>query len=573
MADLHGSTTGLKHDQVRALRRLAERRVRPGQVVSPELAATLCELSGETRRQVGVLLDRRGKVEAVMVGDGEKVDLPDVGRHRAGRSRLRGLRLVHTHLRGEALTRDDLTDLSRLRLDMVVALCVTDDGRPAIAHAAHLLPDNAAGALWEVSPPCPVHDLARMEFDAVVEALEEEFARAARQREVGPGERAVLVQLRTGPADEAEASMNELAELCRTAGVTVADRVVQRRPKPDPRYVVGRGKVQELTFRAMQKDADCLVFDRELTPGQTKALGDLTDFKVVDRTQLILDIFAQHATSQDGKLQVELAQLKYMLPRLAGRYTALSRQGGGLAARGPGEKQLEMDRRRMRDRITRLQKELLGLGRQREQRRSRRRSSGVPVVAIVGYTNAGKSTLLNALTHSDVRAEDLLFATLDPTTRRLRFPMDRELVLADTVGFIRDLPQELLQAFRATLEELGDADLLLHVVDGADADVDRRTDAVVGILRELDLDGTPRLVVVNKCDLLPAGEAERLAQRLGGLAISARDRNTALPLLARVEAELWREGIPVRSAAERSIPGGASPDPDLPGAFQPPDAP
>ncbi len=548
MSDLHGSLTGLKPVQVEALRRLRRRKVRPTQVVSPEVAATLCELSSDVRRQVGLLLDRKGRVSSVMVGDGEKIDLPDVGRHRAGRLRLRGLRLVHTHLRGEALTRDDLTDLTRLRLDMVVALCVDDQGRCESAHTAHLLPDNAEGRLWDLAPPQPVRELARVEFLELMHALEAEFAREVGQHDTDPGERAVLVQVSQGPVHVAESVMDELVELCRTAGVSVVDAVVQRRPKPDPRYVTGRGKVQDIIFRAMQKDASCLIFAHDLTPGQARALGDLTDFKVVDRTQLILDIFAQHAHTRGGKLQVELAQLRYLLPRLAGRYTRLSRQGGGLAARGPGEKQLETDRRRMRDRITRLQKEQRKLGRQREQRRARRRGSGVPVVAIVGYTNAGKSTLLNSLTQSEVVAEDLLFATLDPTTRRLRFPMDRELVLADTVGFIRALPKELVEAFKATLEEMGDADLLLHVVDASDPDMEGRVSAVEAILGDLGLGGTLRLVALNKSDLLPPGEARRVADRLGGVPICAHDRATLRPLLERLEESLWSEGIGVLPA-------------------------
>ncbi len=559
MSEVYGSVAGLKSAQVEALRRLRRRKVRPNQVISPELATSLCGVSAEVRRQVGVLLDRKGRVDQVMIGDGEKIDLPDVGRHRAGRLRLRGLRLVHTHLRGEPLTRDDLTDLSRLRLDMVVALCVGEDGRPAATHSAHILPENPTGQLWEISAPQPIHDLARIEFLDVVQALEAELARVAGQRESDGGERAVLVQVRTGPADRAEASLAELIELCRTAGVSVADTVIQRRPKPDPRYMAGRGKVQDIIFRAMQKDAHCLIFDHDLTPGQARALGDLTEFKVVDRTQLILDIFAQHAHTKGGKLQVELAQLRYLLPRLAGRYTALSRQGGGLAARGPGEKKLEMDRRRMRDRIGRLQKELRKLATQREQRRSRRRASGVPVVAIVGYTNAGKSTLLNSLTRSKVVAEDKLFATLDPTTRRLRFPMDRELVLADTVGFIRDLPQELLEAFKATLEELGEADLLLHVADASDPAMEARIDAVEKILGDLGQQG-PRLLALNKVDLLPEGEGERLADRLGGVALSAQDRRSTRPLLERMEAMLWAEGIDVATPGDPVLADPPEPD-------------
>ncbi len=552
MQSPHGSTVGLKPAQIDPLRRLRRRRVRPTQVNSPELATTLCEISADTRRQVGVLLDRKGHVASVVIGDADRIHLPDVGRHRAGRARLRGLRLVHTHLRDEPISQEDLTDLSRLHLDMVVAVCAGPDGRPRSAHSAQVLPDNPAGDLWSITPPQTVHELARVDFLATIRALETELARMASLRDAEEGERAVLVQVRTGPVTEAEASLAELRELCRTAGVIAADVLVQRRARLDPRYVVGRGKVEEIVLRALQLDAEAILFDHDLSPGQTKALGNVSELKVVDRTQLILDIFAQHAQSRGGKLQVELAQLRYLLPRLAGRYTQLSRQGGGLAARGPGEKKLEMDRRRMRQRIHRLERELTKLGRQREQRRVRRKRAGVPVVAIVGYTNAGKSTLLNALTRSDVRVEDRLFATLDPTTRRLRFPRDRQLVLADTVGFIRNLPRDLVEAFKATLEELADANLLIHVVDAADDDMDARIEAVTGILAELSLGHIPRLLAVNKADLLPRGEAEEVAEALGGVALSALDRRSARPLLERLERTLWQEGIEVVTPGEGS---------------------
>jgi len=551
MPSLFGSTTGLKPAQIQRLERLYRRKVRPRQAVSAELAATLCELSSEIRRQVGVLLNRKGHVRSVLVGDASRIELPDVGRHRAGRSRLRGVRLVHTHLRDEALTRDDLTDLSRLHLDMVVALCVDDDGRPAVVHSAHVLPENASGDLWAIQPPETVHELARADFLATIRALEDELAGMARQRDAADGERVLVVQVQIGRAAESEASLAELHELCKTAGVVPVDVIGQRRARLDPRFVVGRGKLDDLVLRALQLDADAILFDHDLTPLQTKALGDLTELKIVDRTQLILDIFAQHAQSRDGKLQVELAQMRYMLPRLAGQYTRLSRQGGGFVARGPGEKKLEMDRRRMRKRIHRLERELKDLGRQREQRRGRRQKSGLPVVAIVGYTNAGKSTLLNSLTRSKVRAEDRLFATLDPTTRRLRFPRDRELVIADTVGFIRDLPKELVAAFRATLEELEEADLLVHVVDAAAPDMEERIAAVESILADLALDRVPRLLALNKADLLPPGEAAALAEKDGGVAVCALDRRSARPLLLRLEALLWEEGIEV---ADRSGP-------------------
>jgi GTP-binding protein HflX len=336
--------------------------------------------------------------------------------------------------------------------------------------------------------------------------------------------------------------VHELRELCRTAGLQVVDVAIQRRPEPDPRYLIGRGKLEDVLVRAMQYDASVLIFDPDLSPGQAHAIASFTDLKVIDRTILILDIFAQRARSRDAKLQVELAQLRYRLPRLQEENTMMSRLVGGIGGRGPGETKLEIGRRRARERLHRLEKDIEQTRRQRAGRRSARKDRGLPVVAIVGYTNAGKSTLLNSLTGSEVLVEDKLFATLDPTTRRLRFPRERELILADTVGFIRDLPKDLAQAFHATLEELDDADLLLHVVDAADPNRDAHIVAVERILGDLNLAETPRLLVYNKTDRLLPEEKSILEAGGRNLAISALDRPTILPLLAAMEHALWREG-------------------------------
>ncbi|MGZ6143240.1 MAG: GTPase HflX, partial [Myxococcales bacterium] len=368
-----------------------------------------------------------------------------------------------------------------------------------------------------------------------------ERARVAPARAVGVAGRAMLVGVHTGDRAAAEASMQELQELARTAGVQVLDQVLQSRRDPDPRTLIGEGKLQEMLVRSMALGADLLVFDRNLTPSQLRHIADATSLKILDRTQLILDIFAQRAQSADGKLQVELAQLKYLLPRLVGKDDSLSRLGGGIGGRGPGETKLEVDRRRARDRIAVLEARIDRLSSDRAVRRQKRNRSGVPVVSIVGYTNAGKSTLLNSLTNSDVLAENKLFATLDPTSRRLKFPRDREVIVTDTVGFIRDLPKDLVNAFRATLEELEEADLLLHVVDASDPRHDEQAEAVERVLATLDVEGTPRLLVFNKADRAPE-TASLLAVSKGGVAVSALTHDGFPELLERCEEILWRHG-------------------------------
>jgi GTP-binding protein HflX len=361
MQDLFGNTLGLKPSQLHALRRTYRRRVDARSIVSPELARHLCEVSAETNRQIGVFLDRKGDVHAVIVGDARRLELPDVGRARAGESRLRGLRLVHTHLNGEPLTRDDHTDLALLRLDLVAAVEVREDGLPGRIHYAHLLPENPQGAMWKDEEASGVPELA---YDALAGALalEEEFARARATRRTGGAERAILVGFggKDGRA-RGEASLDELRELARTAGVEVLEATLQLRRDPDPRYLIGKGKLEDVVLRSMQRMATLIVFDAELSPSQARHIAEATSLKILDRTQLILDIFAQRAQSGEGKLQVELAQLKYLYPRLVGRDDSLSRLAGGIGGRGPGETKLEIDRRRVRDRITALERRIEAL--------------------------------------------------------------------------------------------------------------------------------------------------------------------------------------------------------------------
>jgi GTP-binding protein HflX len=550
MHEVTGNRAGLKPSELSALERVYRRRVAPQDVVSAELGAFLCEISHRIGRQAGVLISRKGAIEHVFVGDASRIVLPEVGRLRAGHGRFRGLRLVHTHLRNEILSRDDLVDLALLRLDLVAAVGVNHEGRPADLHVAHLVPPREGKSPWVLLPPAPFH---RAEVDCLdlVAALEEEFDRVLPTgRATRAAERALLVLAELGTLrGDSESRVHELRELCLTAGLEVVDVAVQRRHEADPRYLIGRGKLEDVLVRAMQYDASVLIFDPDLSPGQAHAIAAFTDLKVIDRTILILDIFAQRARSRDAKLQVELAQLRYRLPRLHEENTMMSRLVGGIGGRGPGETKLEIGRRRARERLHRLEKDIEDTRRQRKGRRAAREGRGLPLVAIVGYTNAGKSTLLNGLTGSDVLVENKLFATLDPTTRRLRFPRERELILADTVGFIRDLPKDLAEAFHATLEELDGADLLLHVVDAADPDRDAHVAAVERILGDLELGETPRLLVYNKADRLLPEEKSILEAGGRNLTISALDRKSVLPLLAAMEHALWREGHVVADRA------------------------
>ena len=548
---VYGNTSGLKANQIDSLERLYRRTLPSGQLITQEIALQLAHISQLVRRQVGIIVDRRGRVQYVVVGNSDSLYLPTLGRIRAGRGRFRGIRLIHTHLHGEALSNDDFTDLSLLSLDFVVSVDATPKVNPITMNAAHLLPINPDGKQWEVFANQAVHSF-ELDFDRFIRDLETEFASKAKQlKSHASGDRAVLVFLDDGRFQDPAWEVEELLELAASAGLQVVDVVKQRR-KIDRRFFIGRGRLNDLIVRTMQKEADLLVFCPDLTPAQVKAIGDTADIRVIDRTQLILDIFAQRARSSDGKLQVEAAQLRYLLPRLMGAGLVMSRLMGGIGGRGPGETKLEMDRRRVKERMGRLDKQLQRLAGHRKQRRKLRERSSVPIVAIVGYTNAGKSTLLNTLTKANALAEDKLFATLDPFSKRLRFPKDREIVLTDTVGFIRDLPPDLKSAFRATLEELESADLLLHVVDSSSARAEEQLAAVESLLRELDLNWIPRITVFNKIDrLLDQQHGHNLALRFDGVAVSALDRKLLHPLVEMVESMLWENANLNRVANHR----------------------
>jgi len=525
----------LKKQQMKALERLGGKRVPRDNIINPEMARTLCRLSQELNRQIGMLIHRSGKVESIIVGNFSQIVIPQLGHLRSSGGRLKGVRLIHTHLAGEGISDEDLMDLLFLRLDLLSVLKITPDGLPERIYTAHLLPTEKDGRNWTFLEP--VHPANQTDsVEELILALEREFASRSRTRKVDQQQdRAILVSVSTEAKTRAEESLAELVELCRSDNVLVLDTVLQRRRKVNPRLILGKGKLADIMIRALQLDANLLIFNQELNPSQIGSIIDFTELRVIDRTQLILDIFAHRAMSREGKLQVEMAQLKYMLPRLSSRDDALSRLTGGIGARGPGETKLEIDRRRINDRVTRLAKELKNVSRERYRRRAKRRKKDLPVLSLVGYTNAGKSTLLNTLTNSKIFAEDKLFATLDPTSRRLRFPAETEVIITDTVGFIRNLPSELLKAFMATLEELREADLLIHVVDISNPAYHDQMNVVEQFLRDLDLENIPCLKLYNKVDLLETGTLAEKVKKEGGLLVSALQPETLRPFLLQAE--------------------------------------
>ncbi len=535
----------MKHHQTRRLERLYRRKVPPHKLITPELARQLAEISHEVHRQVGILVNRSGFVTHVIVGDAKGLFIPHLPRERGAKGRLKGLRLIHTHLDGSPLSQDDLMDLALLRLDTVAALAVTPQGLPGAVHLAYLLPHEQDGRNWVL---ISAEHLSRLELNIaqMVESLEEELARSGDGRGTTGRERAILVGVSGRSRLEAEDSLAELAQLADSAGLEVAATVIQHRQRLDPRFLMGKGRLSELVIQALQLGSDLLVFDAELTPAQVRSITDFTELKVIDRTQLILDLFAQRARSREGKLQVEMAQVKYLLPRLRGRDDALSRLTGGIGGRGPGETRLEIDRRRLQERLHRLQQDLEKVRAERKVRREGRKRHRLPILSIIGYTNAGKSTLFNALTHAQVLAEDRLFATLDPTSRRLRFPREREVLITDTVGFIQDLPKNLLEAFKATLEELEEADLLIHVIDLSNPRFPEQMAAVDKVLGSLGLTAKPMLKVFNKMDLVPPELAALQVRIHQGVAISALDEATLPPLIARLEQKVEELSAPPR---------------------------
>lgn len=525
MPEIHGNTEGIRKTVLDELTTLYDVQLEPGQFMPQDLLQSLCGYSASMNREIAVYITRFGEVADVLIGRADSIDLPDL-RLRRGERRLSMVRCLHTHPRAPGELSDvDVSALLSMRFDAMCAVGVSEDGRPTSVQCAFL--DAESEGHVRRTELISARRLPQEEWLAEIERTDAAY-RAANPATRTGRERAVLVGI------ESEESLDELEELAKTAGAETVLRVLQKRPKPDPVFCVGKGKAEELSLRCQAAQADLVIFDEELSGVMQKNLEETLRLKVVDRTALILDIFAARASTREGKLQVEMAQLRYRSQRLLGQGLVLSRLAGGIGTRGPGESKLEVNRRRIRERLTDLERELEQIERQRGLRRQSREKNGVPIVALVGYTNAGKSTLFNRLTGADVYVENQLFATLDSVSRPIELPHGGKALLVDTVGFIRKLPHELVKAFRATLEEARLADVLIMVLDGADAQMEGRRRTVEEVLDSLGATEAPRVEAVNKCDLI-APDAQSLP---GALYISASTGENVEKLLLRVESEL-----------------------------------
>lgn len=537
--EIHGELRGMRKNTLENLKSLYELEAPAGQLVTNEIVALMTAVTRETGREVAVYLNRRGKVVDVSVGDTRTVGLPALSA-RASQT-LSGVRCVHTHPSADCtLSGPDLSALLDMRFDVMVA--VASEGEGMLAHMAFLSGeyDEAGEPLLQGVGPVHLAELNRINLQLLTTAVERALRRKDGAQLVEETERAVLAGLdyqRKGDRWDIEDSLDELKQLAETAGAEVVGRVYQKRDCPDSALFLGKGKLQELSLLLQEAKANVLIFDDELSGSQQRNIEELLDVKIIDRTSLILDIFAQRARSHEGKLQVELAQLKYRLTRLGGQGLILSRLGGGIGTRGPGETKLEIDKRRIRARIAEIEKQIEAVKKHRGLHRESRDAQKLPNVALVGYTNAGKSTLLNLLSAADVLAEDKLFATLDPTTRKIAPGKGQECLLTDTVGFIQKLPHQLVSAFRATLEEVCAADLLLHVVDASHAQCERQMVSVAAVLKELGAAEKPTITVFNKIDKL---DNENVLQKLlrtpDSIAISAKQQQNVGALLERIAA-------------------------------------
>ena len=551
MREIKGNIKGIRDSVIAELQKLYD--MQSPQLVSQELAAKLADITEYINREISVYITRSGQIIEIAVGDNATVELPSFSGRR-GAGRLSGIRCIHTHPGGNPyLSGVDISALKNNKYDAMVAIGVLspDFTKSELTFGLITGIDSNENYTAECYGPYSIEDAENINFVNTVSTIERILDKQTGTASLQVmSERAILIGMEWGRNDSlwtVDDSLEELKQLADTAGATVIKKFIQKRPKPDPAFFIGRGKVQELALYAQQENIDLCIFDDELSPAQQRNIESVMGIRILDRTALILDIFAQRARTNEGKLQVELAQLQYTLPRIMGKGLMLSRLGGGIGTRGPGETKLEVDRRRIRDRIAFIKDQIEKVKAVRSLHRSKRKKNNVFEVSLVGYTNAGKSTLLNTLTNSDIYAKDQLFATLDPTTRQLTLPNKQEIIITDTVGFIQRLPHQLIAAFRSTLEVVTEADLLVHVIDVSHELYKEQADAVHEVLKEIGAETKPVITVYNKIDKLPPDSklADRLALEEDTVCISAAKKLNLETLQQMIETHLKSKAVEV----------------------------
>ena len=542
MGKLTGNIKFLKQAQIKRLESLFKRKIPRHQFFTLNCLNVICKISREIYKQIGLVADRNGTVQYIIIGDEKEIFWPTFYEFRLNRFNLRGIRAFHTHLHSKGLDNDDLTDLSYLRFDFMGVVIANENGSPGNIEIAKISQKKSTHSISKIYSGS-INNF-NLNYSEELTILENSLKRVGEIRKTDK-ERVILVAASNKPKYILEEEIDELTELAKAANYHVADSITQRINKVNPSLVLGKGKFKELIIESMFKKADKIIFYDNLTPAQAKYIANFTEIEVIDRTVLILNIFARRALSKDGKLKVELAKLKYLLPRISGRAEALSRIRGGIGLRGPGETAAEVEKRRIKSRIKKIESELKKFSNRRHLLRKKRERKNIPVVSIVGYTNAGKSTLINRLTEGKLFVENLLFATLDTYSRQLSLPNKINIIVTDTVGFIKNLPDELFDAFKSTIEELKYSDLLIHLVDISDENYPEHIKTVEKILYDLEADEIDRVIVFNKVDEIDSDICNDIAERYGALTLSAKEGTGIDALLGYLTYFFVEKGVNV----------------------------